>query len=89
MQEVNIEKEPLLRLIVMGKKSLPDPTKKGPPYWGFVEMVTTNIEDVKTTLKGGYIFVHCISLCIYLFQKKVAIKLAPHICEEEEDKLNL
>ncbi|KAM7459477.1 hypothetical protein LguiA_036471 [Lonicera macranthoides] len=52
IQEVNIEKEPLLRLIVMGKKSLPDLTKKGLPYWGFVEMVTTNIEVVKTALKG-------------------------------------
>ncbi|XP_075657643.1 uncharacterized protein LOC142627649 [Castanea sativa] len=51
-QEVNIEKQPLLRFIVMGRKSLPDPSKKSRPYWAFVEMVTTNIEDVKTTLKG-------------------------------------
>ncbi|KAK3219019.1 hypothetical protein Dsin_012989 [Dipteronia sinensis] len=49
-QEVNIEKEPLLRFIVMGKKSLPDPSKKSRPYWGFVEMVTTKIQDVKTAL---------------------------------------
>ncbi|KAK0598300.1 hypothetical protein LWI29_033494 [Acer saccharum] len=50
MQEVNIEKEPLLRFIVMGKKSLPDPSKKSRPYWGFVEMVTTKIQDVKAAL---------------------------------------
>ncbi|TXG69614.1 hypothetical protein EZV62_004549 [Acer yangbiense] len=49
-QEVNIEKEPLLRFIVMGKKSLPDPSKKLRPYWGFVEMVTTKIQDVKAAL---------------------------------------
>ncbi|MCL7023010.1 hypothetical protein MKW94_003835 [Papaver nudicaule] len=51
-EEVNIEKEVLLRFIVMGKKSLPDPSKKSRPYWGFVEMVTTKIDDVKTALKG-------------------------------------
>ncbi|GJR17206.1 putative beta-1,3-galactosyltransferase 19-like protein [Tanacetum coccineum] len=52
--EVNIEKEQLMRFIVMGQKSLPDPTskKKGRPYWGFVEMVTTNIQDIKDALKG-------------------------------------
>ncbi|GKB26056.1 hypothetical protein Tco_0865457 [Tanacetum coccineum] len=49
------EKEQLMRFIVMGQKSLPDPTskKKGRPYWGFVEMVTTNIQDIKDALKGG------------------------------------
>ncbi|KAJ0008202.1 hypothetical protein Pint_30737 [Pistacia integerrima] len=52
-QEVNIEKEPLLRFIVMGRKSLPDPSQKSRPYWGFVEIVTTKIEDVKTALAGG------------------------------------
>ncbi|XVF23301.1 hypothetical protein REPUB_Repub13aG0025500 [Reevesia pubescens] len=52
-QEVNIEKEALLRFIVMGRKSLPDPGKKSQPFWGFVDLVTTNIEDVKTALKGG------------------------------------
>ncbi|XP_057967721.1 uncharacterized protein LOC131157518 [Malania oleifera] len=51
-QEVNIEKEPLLRLVVMGRKSLPNPSQKGRPYWGFVDMVTTKIEDVKTALEG-------------------------------------
>ncbi|KAK6129449.1 hypothetical protein DH2020_036807 [Rehmannia glutinosa] len=52
-QEVNIEKQPLLRFIVMGRKTLPDPAKKSTPYWGFVEMVTTEIEHVKSALKGG------------------------------------
>ncbi|KAA8541518.1 hypothetical protein F0562_022670 [Nyssa sinensis] len=52
-EEVNIEKEPLLRFIVKGRKSLPDPSKKSRPYWGFVEMVTKKIEDVKIALKGG------------------------------------
>ncbi|KAH9716489.1 protein kinase domain-containing protein [Citrus sinensis] len=51
---VNIEKELLLRFIVMGRKSLPDPGKKSRPYWGFVEMVTTKVEDVKVALAGGH-----------------------------------
>ncbi|XP_021888133.1 uncharacterized protein LOC110807331 [Carica papaya] len=50
-QEVNIEKEPLLRLIVMGRKALPNPSQKSQPFWGFVEMVTTNIDDLKAALK--------------------------------------
>ncbi|KAH9668050.1 protein kinase domain-containing protein [Citrus sinensis] len=49
---VNIEKELLLRFIVMGRKSLPDPREKSRPYWGFVEMVTTKVEDVKVALAG-------------------------------------
>ncbi|KAJ1382185.1 hypothetical protein SESBI_44472 [Sesbania bispinosa] len=52
-QKVNIEKQPLFRFIVMGRKSLPDPSEKSRPYWGFVEMVTTNADDVKTALRGG------------------------------------
>ncbi|CAK7339801.1 unnamed protein product [Dovyalis caffra] len=52
-QEVNIEKEPLLRYIVMGRKSLPDPRKRRQPYWGFVDLVTTKIDNVKNALKGG------------------------------------
>ncbi|CAN8293024.1 unnamed protein product [Cochlearia groenlandica] len=52
VEEVNIEKQLLLRFIVMGKKSLPDPSKKSQPFWGFVEMVTENVEDVKKALKG-------------------------------------
>ncbi|XP_030553350.2 uncharacterized protein LOC115757310 [Rhodamnia argentea] len=51
-QEVNIEKQALLRLIVLGKKSLPDPSQRGRPYWGFVEMVTTKIDDVKLALQA-------------------------------------
>ncbi|XP_056685462.1 uncharacterized protein [Spinacia oleracea] len=51
-KEVNIEKEPLLRFIVMGKKSLPDPGKKSRPFWGFVELVTTKIDDIKDALRG-------------------------------------
>ncbi|KAK3015909.1 hypothetical protein RJ639_007645, partial [Escallonia herrerae] len=51
-QEVNIEKEPLLRFIVIGRKSLPDPNKKSRPSWGYVEMVTTKFEDVKAALQG-------------------------------------
>ncbi|KAL0414934.1 UNVERIFIED_CONTAM: hypothetical protein Slati_3325300 [Sesamum latifolium] len=50
---VNINKQPLLRFIVMGRKSLPDPSKKTTPYWGFVELVTTEIEHVKAALRGG------------------------------------
>ncbi|KAK4427504.1 hypothetical protein Salat_1519300 [Sesamum alatum] len=49
---VNIQKQPLLRFIVMGRKSLPDPSKKTTPYWGFVEMVTTEIQHVKAALRG-------------------------------------
>ncbi|XVE89301.1 hypothetical protein DITRI_Ditri19aG0191500 [Diplodiscus trichospermus] len=51
-QEVNIEKEPLLRFIVMGRKSLPNPSNKAQPFWGYVELVTTKIEHVKTALEG-------------------------------------
>ncbi|TVU33481.1 hypothetical protein EJB05_25302 [Eragrostis curvula] len=51
-EEVNIEEQPLLRLVVMGKKSLPDPGKqRGRPFWGYVELVTTKLDDVKDALK--------------------------------------
>lgn len=53
MQKVNIEKELLLRFLVMGRKSLPDPKEKSRPYWGFVEMVTGKAEDVKAAFAGG------------------------------------
>ncbi|KAK1315597.1 hypothetical protein QJS10_CPA05g02463 [Acorus calamus] len=36
----------------MGRKSLPDPSKRSRPYWGFVEMVTTKTDDIKNVLKG-------------------------------------
>ncbi|MQL74863.1 hypothetical protein Taro_007240 [Colocasia esculenta] len=52
VQRVEIQKEPLHRFMVMGKKRLPDPGKRSRPYWGFVEMVTTNTDDIKTALKG-------------------------------------
>ncbi|CAF2258206.1 unnamed protein product [Brassica napus] len=52
VEKVNIEKQILLRFIVMGKKTLPDPSKKSQPFWGFVEMVTKKVEDVKEALKG-------------------------------------
>ncbi|XP_020090806.1 uncharacterized protein LOC109711876 isoform X3 [Ananas comosus] len=51
-EEVDIEKQPLLRLIVMGKKRLPNPSERSRPFWGFVELVTTNVDDIKTALKG-------------------------------------
>nr|CAB3495717.1 unnamed protein product [Digitaria exilis] len=50
-EEVNVEEQPLLRLVVMGKKSLPDPAKHSRPYWGYVELVTTNVDDIKDALK--------------------------------------
>lgn len=37
----------------MGRKRLPDPGKKSQTFWGFVELVTTEVEDVKDALKGG------------------------------------
>lgn len=52
-QNVNVEEETLHRFIVMGRKSLPDPSQRGAPYWGFVEMVTKDPEDLKTALRGG------------------------------------
>ncbi|KAG6542202.1 hypothetical protein Mapa_016435 [Marchantia paleacea] len=48
--EVDIAKQTLLRLIVMGRKSLPGPSKRSRPYWGFVELVTTDAKDVKQAL---------------------------------------
>ena len=50
---MNVEEQPLLRLVVMGKKSLPDPAKHGRPYWGYVELVTTKLQDIKDALKEG------------------------------------
>lgn len=51
-EEVNVEERPLLRLIVMGKKSLPDPAKHGRPFWGYVDLVTTDVQDIKDALRG-------------------------------------
>lgn len=66
LQEVNVEEQALLRLIVMGKKSLPDPAaKRGRPYWGYVELVTTDVEHIKDALKDG---TKRIQILISLFQ---------------------
>lgn len=41
----------------MGRKRLPHPAQRTRPYWGFVDMVTTNVQDVKTALQAGtYIY---------------------------------
>lgn len=54
----------------MGRKSLPDPSKKGRPYWGFVDMVTTNIDDVKTALQGGTKFpILTLHRLVFLYDK--------------------
>ncbi|KAK6911174.1 hypothetical protein RJ641_023267 [Dillenia turbinata] len=50
-QEVNIEEQVLLRLMVMGKKSLPDPKKRSTPFWGYMEYVTTYVDDMKKVLQ--------------------------------------
>lgn len=50
---MNIEEKPLFRLLVIGKKSLPNPDHKGRPFWGFVELVTTDLDEIKTALKAG------------------------------------
>ncbi|BBM98913.1 hypothetical protein MPTK1_1g17160 [Marchantia polymorpha subsp. ruderalis] len=46
-EKVDIAKQTLLRLLVIGRKSLPDPSKRSRPYWGFVELVTTDAQDVR------------------------------------------
>jgi hypothetical protein len=38
----------------MGRKSLPDPAeRRRRPYWGYVELVTTKVQDIKDALKEG------------------------------------
>eukprot|EP00249_Psilotum_nudum_P012583 c23867_g1_i1 orf=85-600(-) len=54
-EKVNIDQKPLLRFIVMGRKSLPEASKRTRPYWGFVDLVTTNVNDVKKALASGKI----------------------------------
>ena len=39
--------------MIMGRKRLPNPAQKRRPYWGFVDMVTTNVQDVKAALQEG------------------------------------
>ncbi|KAL0546196.1 hypothetical protein IC582_016102 [Cucumis melo] len=36
----------------MGRKSLPHPSHRSRPYWGFVDMVTTNVQEIKIALQG-------------------------------------
>ncbi|XP_039169570.1 uncharacterized protein LOC104447004 [Eucalyptus grandis] len=67
-QEVNIEKQALLRLIVRGKKGLPNPRKRSRPQWGFVEMVTTKIDDIKSA--------SALSLSLSLWFKYDLLRLA-------------
>ncbi|XP_057769287.1 uncharacterized protein LOC130989343 [Salvia miltiorrhiza] len=42
----------VLRFMVMGRKALPDPSKKSTPYWGLVELATTDLQRIKEALKG-------------------------------------
>ncbi|CAL9102825.1 unnamed protein product, partial [Musa textilis] len=51
-EEVNIEEQPPFRFIVTGKKSLPDPSQRSRPFRGFVELVTTKVDDIKKALHG-------------------------------------
>ncbi|KAL2651754.1 hypothetical protein R1flu_019882 [Riccia fluitans] len=51
-EAVDITKQMLLRLIVIGRKSLPDASKRTRPYWGFVELVTKNTDDIKEVLSA-------------------------------------
>lgn len=73
IKEVNIEKQPLLRFLIIGKKRLPDPSKRGLPHWGFVDMVTTKIDDIKTALQGGisYFFYDVLLHLSFLFFRKM------------------
>ncbi|MCO5576789.1 hypothetical protein L7F22_030609 [Adiantum nelumboides] len=49
-EKVNVEKQDLLRFIILGRKSLPDASKRTRPYWGFVDLVTTDIKDIAQAL---------------------------------------
>uniref|UniRef100_A0A0D3F0K7 Uncharacterized protein n=1 Tax=Oryza barthii TaxID=65489 RepID=A0A0D3F0K7_9ORYZ len=54
LQEVNIGEHALLRLMVMGKKSLPDPAaKRSSPYLGLRRARHHHINHVKDALKQG------------------------------------
>ena len=43
----------LFRLLVIGRKKLPDPSKHSRPYWGYVEKASRNAEDFKGFLHEG------------------------------------
>lgn len=42
----------MLRLIIMGRKALPDPSHKTTPFWGFVDLTTTDVQHIKDALRG-------------------------------------
>ena len=47
------ERPDLFRLLVIGRKKLPDPSKHSRPYWGYVEKASRNAEDFKGFLQEG------------------------------------
>ncbi|KAK6263859.1 hypothetical protein SCA6_019293 [Theobroma cacao] len=50
-----------------GRQAPPlDPSKKSQPFWGFVELVTTKIEDVKSAMKGGINLLHSLDILSFL-----------------------
>ncbi|CAM6093162.1 unnamed protein product [Calypogeia fissa] len=51
-EKVQLSKNTLLRLIVIGRKRLPDPSKRSRPFWGFVELVSTDPDDLKQALSS-------------------------------------
>ncbi|KAJ7567579.1 hypothetical protein O6H91_02G153800 [Diphasiastrum complanatum] len=53
-EKIVISDQALLRLIIVGKKTLPDVKKKSSrPIWGFVELVTTDPQDIKDALAAA------------------------------------
>lgn len=36
----------LLRLVILGRKRLPDPSKRGRPFWGFVQAVSRDLDKI-------------------------------------------
>ncbi|GJP54337.1 hypothetical protein CLOM_g13438 [Closterium sp. NIES-68] len=46
------DKRPPLRLLVVGRKLLPDPSHRSRPHWGYVDAVSHNVEEIKEALKG-------------------------------------
>jgi hypothetical protein len=50
---VSIREQQLFRFVVLGRKSLPDASKRTRPYWGFVELVTADVDIVKKALGPG------------------------------------
>ncbi|XP_024525920.1 uncharacterized protein LOC112344800 isoform X1 [Selaginella moellendorffii] len=52
MQEVDLTTRLLMRLIIVGRKVLPDPAAKGRPAWSYVDLVTTSIQAMKDSLSA-------------------------------------